>query len=217
VRELLIWGATGQAKVLYEALQGTDIKVIALVDKRDIASPLAGIPLLLGEGGLDAWLALRGGAAGLLYTVAIGGGRGVDRLSVAGHLSLRGLTPITIVHRTAFVAATAKLGEGCQILAQTSVCTDAQLGQGVIINTAASVDHDCMIGAGAHLAPGARLAGEVEVGARAFIGTGAIVLPRLRIGADAIVGAGSVVTRDVQANTTVVGNPARLMHSLDAF
>ena len=212
MRELLLWGATGQAKVLHEALQGTDVGVVALVDQRDIVSPLAGIPLLLGEDGFDTWLALRGGAVGLHYAVAIGGGRGTDRLSVAALLSARGLTPLTVVHRTAFVAGTAKLGEGCQVLAQTAVCADAQLGPGVIINTSASVDHDCRIGAGAHLGPGARLAGEVVIGERAFIGTGAIVLPRLRIGADAIVGAGAVVTKDVPANTTVLGTPARPMH-----
>jgi acetyltransferase-like isoleucine patch superfamily enzyme len=31
------------------------------------------------------------------------------------------------------------------------------------------------------------------------------------IGENAIVGAGSVVTKDVQANTVVAGNPARIM------
>lgn len=209
MRELLLWGATGQAKVLHEALQGTDIEVVALVDQRDIVSPLAGITLLQGEEGFNKWLALRGGAAGLHYAVAIGGGRGMDRLSIAALLSMRGLTPLTIVHRTAFIACTARLGQGCQVLAQAAVCADAQLGPGVIINTSASVDHDCTIGAGTHLAPGVRLAGEVAVGERAFIGTGAIVLPRLRIGADSIVGAGAVVTKDVPANITVLGNPAR--------
>jgi sugar O-acyltransferase (sialic acid O-acetyltransferase NeuD family) len=215
--DLLLWGATGQAKVLHEALLGTGMQVVAIVDRRAVPPPLAGIPLLLGEDGLDrwlnAWLAARGEVAGLptlSFAVAIGGGRGADRLSIAALLTGRGLAPMTIVHRTAFVASTASIGAGCQILAQAAVCTDATLGEGVIVNTAASVDHDCNIGAGAHLAPGARLAGEVIVGERAFIGTGAIVLPRICIGADAVVGAGAVVTRDVPAQATVVGNPARI-------
>jgi acetyltransferase-like isoleucine patch superfamily enzyme len=42
-----------------------------------------------------------------------------------------------------------------------------------------------------------------------MIGIGAIVLPGLSIGAGAIVGAGAVVIADVEASTTVAGNPAR--------
>ena len=41
------------------------------------------------------------------------------------------------------------------------------------------------------------------------IGGGAIILPGVTIGDGAVVGAGSVVTRDVGADVTVAGNPAR--------
>ncbi|HEY4317553.1 MAG TPA: acyltransferase [Herbaspirillum sp.] len=45
----------------------------------------------------------------------------------------------------------------------------------------------------------------------ASIGAGAVVLPGIRIGENSLVAAGAVVTRDVAANTCVVGNPARVM------
>ena len=45
----------------------------------------------------------------------------------------------------------------------------------------------------------------------ATIGAGAIILPGVVIFEGAIVGAGAVVTKDVEAGTTVVGNPAREM------
>lgn len=44
----------------------------------------------------------------------------------------------------------------------------------------------------------------------ASIGSGATLLCGITVGENALVGAGSVVTRDVPANTTVVGNPARI-------
>jgi maltose O-acetyltransferase len=43
----------------------------------------------------------------------------------------------------------------------------------------------------------------------ARIGGGSVILPGVTVGPGALVGAGSVVTRDVPANTTVCGNPAR--------
>jgi UDP-2-acetamido-3-amino-2,3-dideoxy-glucuronate N-acetyltransferase len=49
----------------------------------------------------------------------------------------------------------------------------------------------------------------------ASIGTSATILCGVTIGKNAIVGAGSVVTKDVPANTVVVGNPARVIRRLD--
>jgi len=44
------------------------------------------------------------------------------------------------------------------------------------------------------------------------IGAGAIILPGITVGAGSMVGAGAVVTHDVPDNTTVVGNPARVVN-----
>lgn len=51
----------------------------------------------------------------------------------------------------------------------------------------------------------------VRIGADVWIGGGAIILPGVTIGDGALIGAGAVVTRDVPANATVVGNPARIV------
>ena len=54
----------------------------------------------------------------------------------------------------------------------------------------------------------------VHIKRHAWVGAGAIVLPGVTVGENAIVGAGSVVTKDVAANTVVVGNPAKPVHRI---
>lgn len=54
----------------------------------------------------------------------------------------------------------------------------------------------------------------VHIGKRAWIGAGATILPGVTIGDNAVVGAGSVVTKDVEPDTIVAGNPARLIRRI---
>ena len=53
------------------------------------------------------------------------------------------------------------------------------------------------------------------IGDNVWLGGGAIVLPGVTIGENTVVGAGSVVTRDLPANVVAVGNPARVVRSLE--
>ncbi len=49
----------------------------------------------------------------------------------------------------------------------------------------------------------------------ASIGAGAVILPGVTVGERAMVGAGAVVTKDVPADSVVVGNPARVVRTVD--
>ena len=211
MKDLIIWGAAGQARVLREALAASEFRLIAIFDNRPLPSPFEDVPIFQGEQGFFDWLAGASNQNGLHGCVAIGGAHGADRLALQKWLEERGIIPLTVIHPRAFVASNADIGEGSQILAMAAVCANAKLGRSVIINTSASVDHGCIVGDGVHIAPGAHIAGEVEIGKHAFIGAGAVVLPGVRIGHDAVVGAGATVVSDVLSNQTVIGTPARLL------
>jgi sugar O-acyltransferase (sialic acid O-acetyltransferase NeuD family) len=213
VTGIVIWGVTGQMRVLVEMLSGTLDHVVALVDQSVRQSPIPGVPLFADARALDVWMAANVSVAQKGYA-AIGGARGAERRAVQQLLRDRGLSDPPLVHRTAFVAGCAKIGDGSQILAHARICAAAKIGHSVIVNTGASVDHDCELADGVHIGPGAVLAGEVNVGTDAFVGAGAIILPRITIGNGAIIGAGAIVNTSVEDGITVVGNPARRLENI---
>ncbi|MFG2226743.1 sugar O-acetyltransferase [Streptomyces sp. NPDC048644] len=55
----------------------------------------------------------------------------------------------------------------------------------------------------------------VSIGDNVWLGGGVIVCPGVTIGANTVVGAGAVVTRDLPAGVLAVGNPARVIRTLD--
>ncbi|MEI9408823.1 sugar O-acetyltransferase [Mesorhizobium salmacidum] len=106
-----------------------------------------------------------------------------------------------------FLGDRAFLNAGCTILDTAPV----RIGKGTLLGP--NVQIYC---AEHHKEPAGRQAGleiarPVTIGDNAWIGGSAAILGGVSIGEGAIVGAGAVVTRDVAANTTVVGNPARVV------
>lgn len=215
-KKFVLWGATGQAKVLCELLSYEAHQVVAIFDNNPEIKELSAkkrIPIYHGQAGFLEWKKDCLGEIDNIYgLVAIGGERGKDRLEIQEYFREQKIQLFTAIHPRAFVAQDACLGVGCQILANAAVASEASLGKACIVNTSASVDHDCILGNGVHIGPGAHLAGSVQIGEFSFVGAGAVVLPRIRIGKKVIIGAGAVVTKNIQDSVTVIGNPAILFH-----
>ena len=60
------------------------------------------------------------------------------------------------------------------------------------------------------------LCGKVTIKKNAWIGAKAMILPGVTVGENAVVAGGSVITKDVEPNTVVGGNPAHVLKYLDA-
>jgi acetyltransferase-like isoleucine patch superfamily enzyme len=96
------------------------------------------------------------------------------------------------------------VGRGSVVVAQRSIVMEPGSGLGDLCMIR-DADHDGV----APLEDSVFVATPVHIGEGAWIASGVMVLAGVTIGARAIVGAGAVVTRDVPADTTVVGIPAR--------
>ena len=113
-------------------------------------------------------------------------------------------------HPTAIVSKTdTVIGQGTVIMPFAIIGPGVRIGEYCIINNRATVAHDSIVENGVNVSDGVTFT--THVGEEAWLGLHACVIPHVKIGARAIVGAGSVVTREVEADTTVVGVPARVI------
>lgn len=209
--KVVIWGGTGQARIVRPIIEHYQATVVAVFDDSPgLSSPFEDVPIYFGYEGFSQWIEGRDRKE-IGFCVAIGNPNGRARLRLHDLLVEEGLRPITIAHPTAWIEHNVIVGAGTQIMAGAIITTDARIGRQCIINTKASVDHDCVLEEGVEVSPGATLCGNIHVGVNAWIGAGATVLPWLSVGVDAIVGGGAVVTKDVPAGVTVVGVPAKPM------
>jgi maltose O-acetyltransferase len=109
-----------------------------------------------------------------------------------------------------FIGSRVFLNTNCVILdcARVEIGDDVQVGPGVHLYAATHP-----------LNPGARRTGleraaPVTVGSDVWLGGGAIVCPGVTIGSGTTIGAGSVVLSDVPAGVLAVGNPCRVVRSV---
>jgi sugar O-acyltransferase (sialic acid O-acetyltransferase NeuD family) len=215
VYNYVLWGATGQAKVLADIIYSNGGTIAKIFDNREIESPLDGVPIGYGISEFESWLNNIENPENHAAIAAIGGTHGFDRFEFYKLFCSKGLLTPSIFHKTACISQSAMLGENIQILAHAFVGVETKIGHTSILNTKASVDHECVLGIGTHIAPNATLCGSVTVGDYSMIGAGSTVLPRINIGSNVIVGAGSVVTKDIPNNMIAYGNPAKIIRRQD--
>ena len=120
------------------------------------------------------------------------------------------------------------IGENCNICDRCFIEKNVYIGNAVTIKTGVSIWDGIRIKDNVFIGPGVQFCNDLYPRSKCYIqpiktllekgcsiGSGAIILPGVVIGKNAIVGAGSVVTRSVQANTIVAGNPARIIRTID--
>jgi sugar O-acyltransferase (sialic acid O-acetyltransferase NeuD family) len=124
-------------------------------------------------------------------------------------LQARGARFMTLVHPTAIVAPSARLGEGAIVCPFALISDNVVLEDFVTLNFYASCGHDAVIGKYSILSPYATVNGGSRLEAEVFMGTHSTVTARRLVGRGAKISANSVVMHDVPPRTLVHGVPGR--------
>lgn len=199
MNSLLLYGAGGHAKVIYDIILSNNMLLEYLVDDNpptdffhhlDIYKPNE--ELLKNKN----------------VIVAIGDAvireKVVKKIQHLCHFK-------TLIHNSSIVSRFSNLGEGTVVMPQVCVNAEVNIGKHCIINTASVIEHDCVIEDYVHISPSVTMAGNITIKKGAQIGIGSRIIPGVTIGEYAVIGAGSVIIKDVPAGATVVGNPGKII------
>ncbi len=127
-----------------------------------------------------------------------------------------GLSFVNAVSPLAHISAMACVGPGVTIFPHVVVNSGARLYGHCILNIGVSISHDTSVGSYCNLNPGVHVAGNVSIGEGCYIGMGANIIQGRSIGPWTTVGAGAAVIRDLPANVTAVGVPAKVIKTQEA-
>jgi len=129
----------------------------------------------------------------------------------------------TVIWQYVVVLKGAVIGKNCNLNSHTFVENDVIIGDNVTLKCGVYVWDGTIIEDNVFIGPNATLSNDkypksktkpssfkkIVLKEGCSIGANATILPGITIGKNALVGAGAVVTKDVNENQIVIGNPAR--------
>lgn len=210
-KKVLLWGAKSKSRIIIEMINEIyedNAEVIGIFDRTIDKLPFkTNISLYTKKTDIEILCKMSSH-----FVVCIGGEHGFARFKTAMLLQQRGIKPLNLISAYGLLDKLESYGEGIQVMPGAIAHKFSRIGKQCILNTNSTVDHECSLGDGVHIMGGASVAGRVAIGDFSTIGTNATVLPNILIGKNVYVGAGSVVTKNIENNVVVAGNPAKKMH-----
>lgn len=114
-----------------------------------------------------------------------------------------------LIHPSVIYSERVSFGEGSIICAGNIITVNIEIGKHVIVNLDCTIGHDTVIGDYTTILPSVNISGCVTTGECVNIGTSSALIQGVTIGKNTVIGAGAVVIKDLPANCTAVGSPAK--------
>ena len=207
MNDIVIFGTGGFGREVAELLEDINIdqstwNVLGWLDnnKEKHGTEIHALPVL----GDASWMSRH---PAVHTIIAVGGPAPKSRIVQ----SMGAVRFATLIHPDVKIRSRVGVDAGTIICEGTLITTNIAIGRHVIVNLGCTVSHDSQLIDFVTIAPGVNISGNVKIGKGADIGTGAKIIQGVDIGPWSVVGAGSVVNRNVPANTTSVGVPAKVI------
>lgn len=201
-------GTYGEAMCELADILGYVVKGFYDDDKQKINRGIMGVEVIGKTSELDYKR-----IAGKQFIVAIGDNN--IRLEVMNNInSLGGETP-TLIHPTAIISPSAKIGKGVYIQANAYIWTKVEINDFCIISPNVVIAHHSTIGKACLLSTLSAVGASINVNDKVFLGMGSTIVTGVdTVGQNTIIGAGAVVLKDVDENSVYAGVPAKKIKEL---
>ena len=140
-------------------------------------------------------------------------GNVLHRKKVVESILNRGGKFINLIHPTANISPSVKLGIGIGIKSYCVISSDVNIDDFSFLQSAVIMGHDVKVGKYCQINSFAFFAGYVELQQCVTVNAGAKLIQNILIEEEAVVGLGSIVLNKVKKGTTVFGVPARRLNN----
>ena len=208
--EVVILGGHGDGLVAANIIadlnaKGLDIRLSGyLNDHAERGDTIAGYPVL---GKTADWHHLP--ASTSFHCCLLSVGKMAERSALIEGFAIPDERLISLIHPTACLADGVSIGVGSLVAAYAIFQPGTKTGRYCSIRGGANLGHDSEMSDFSYVGPNATLCGYASLGRGAYVGPNAVVRDRTGLGDFAVLAAGSVAYRDLPANSTWIGNPAK--------
>jgi acetyltransferase EpsM len=213
VKNLLFWGGKYKAAIIYDMIKKNNILLkksnlrVKFIFDPNLKSPKFNTNAKFSNNKKDLEEFIK---KSHYFITCIGNELGMARYLISRELEKKGLRPLSIVSKDAKIYSSF-VGIGVQLFPNSIIQNNAKVGNFSILNTGSILEHDTEIGNGVHLMPGCVIGGNAIIKDYVTIGMNATILPGVVVEQGSYIGAGAVVTKNVEKNNVVTGNPARYL------
>lgn len=137
----------------------------------------------------------------LYYVIAIANSE--YKVPIVEKILEKGGEFITLIHSTAYISPSAKIGEGVVIAPYVNLGPNTIVGDYTLINSRASIGHDSCLGRFNFIAPNVSLSGHTTIGDRNLFGVNSATIPGINVGNNNKIAAGMVLDKNVQDDSVV--------------